>query len=368
MLKVKNYRKLNYQRNLIENEKNNINNNNDILYQKDKKIKYKGIKIPKLFLNKNINNFYNTKRVSYSHRKINKISSENFTFLKMPQKNELTNYFFSKNKTIIDEISLNSKRKLNNLSTMNNISISERGKKKLNVRSRLFDFENKNINNVNNITIKKDKLNLKEKESMNKSFLSSKVDDPLLDKKIKKYLKKKEDEREKLFTLVNNPFKRKGKPKGSLFPFLDKKIIIKKLKQQNTIDNDIYISILDEYNKFDYANQIKQYLKKEYENEFLSDKIYKNKLTDKSKIFINAGKVQKRLLDNEMSLIKSKINKKFWNEVNYDFLDDYNSKLYVSVSNCEDQLFNTRVYPKFLNDNIYIKNLIEEVTNKYNKK
>ena len=367
MLKVKNYRKLNYQRSLIENEKNNINN--DILSQNEKRLKYKGIKVPKLFLNKNINNFYNTKRVSYSHRKINNISSDNFTFLKMPQKNELTNYYYSKNKTIIDEISLNSKRKLNNISTMNNISISERGKKKLNVRSRLFDFENKKINNTNNITLNKDILNKNEKESMNKSFLSSKVDDPLLGKKVKKYLKKKEDEREDLFFLVNNPFRRKAKPKGSLFPFLDKKIIIKKLSKQKIVDNDIERSILDEYNKLDYAYQIKQY-QKELKQELLSDKIDKNNkhITDASKVCINAGKVQKRLLDKELSLIKSKINKKFWNAVNYDFLDDYNSKLYVSVSNSEDQLYNTKAFPKFLIDNIYIKNLIEEVTHKYNKK
>ena len=231
MLEVKNYRKSNYQDNLIENEneKNDVNNiTNNTLSQKEKRIKFKGIKIPKLFLNKNLYDLYNTKRVSYSHRKINNISSENFSFLKIPNKNELTNYYYSKNKTIIDEIYLNSKRKLNNISTKKDISISERGKKKLNVRSRLFDFLNKKSDKYNNTTINKKRISKKEEESMNKSFLSSKVDDPLLGKKIKKYIKKKEEEREELFSLINNPFQRKGKLKGSLFPYLDKKIIIKR--------------------------------------------------------------------------------------------------------------------------------------------
>ena len=52
----------------------------------------------------------------------------------------------------------------------------------------------------------------------------------------------------------------------------------------------------------------------------------------------------------------------------FDFMNDFNTNLYLSLSDPTEQLYNTRLYGKYINDNSLIKNLIEEVAHKYNKK
>ena len=74
------------------------------------------------------------------------------------------------------------------------------------------------------------------------------------------------------------------------------------------------------------------------------------------------------MVENHANLIKNKLNNNITGDLNVDYLNEFNTNLHLSLSYPKDQLFNTRLYAKFINDNSYIKNLIEEVSNKYIKK
>ena len=349
-------------------ESSKIANNSSA--RKEKRIKYKAIKIPKLLLNDNKKNIF-------SQGIAKNISSNNFIFIQNPRMKELSKYYYSKNRSLINEVSSNSKRKLKIMKTsvsegINNNIITK--KKNLNVRSRLFDYKinKKNINNsAPNNTINKNK-NENIEDYMNKSFLSSKFDDPLLKFKVKKYLKKKLNERYNLYALINFPFDKKNKGKITLYSNSDRKLFLKRLIKPKKIDSDIYDTILDEYKNakstFD-SNKTKQ-------NEIFGKNILKYKLNRnnlgnkifKSNFATNVGKIQNSLVEKQVNLIKLKLNNNYTNNLKLDFLNEFNTKLHLSLSNSQDQLFNTRLYAKFINDNSYIKNLIEEVPNKYIKK
>ena len=338
---------------------------------REKRIRYKAIKIPKLLLNDNKKNIF-SQGISK-----NIISSNNFIFIQNPRMKELSKYYYSKNRSLINEVSSNSKRKLKILKTsisegkINNI-ITQR--KNLNVRSRLFDykFNKKHINNsAPNNTINKNK-NENIEDDMNQSFLSSKFDDPLLKFKIKKYLKKKVHERYNLYALINFPFDIKNKGKITLYSNTDKKLFLKRLIKQKKTDSDIYDTILEEYknakSNFD-SNKTKQneicgknILKYNLNRDKLGNKIFKSNFTS------NIGAIQKSLVEKQLNLLKYKMNNNYTNNLNLDFLNEFNTKLHLSLSNSQDQLFNTRLYAKFINDNSYIKKLIEEVPKKYIKK
>ena len=333
-----------------------------------KKFKYKSIKIPKLLLNKKLNDFDKSK----THRVIKNMSSNNFIFIENPRKKELSDYYYSKNRSLINDISLNSKRKLNTVKTLEGINDNKLfniKRKNINIRSRLFDYEiNKKNIDKNNINSKKEK-NIE--KFMNTSFLSSKNDDPLLKYKIRKYLKEKLFERYDLYALVNYPFGKKYKGKSVKFPNIDRKLILKNLTKPKKIDTDIYDTILDEYNNakssFNTINDNKNKQIEISEKNLLKNKLNKNKLDKifKNDFVTNSGKVQKALLDNQVKLMKNKINNSLTNILDFDYINEFNTILYLSLSHSVDQLFNSREYVKYINDNAYIKSSLEQVPNKY---
>ena len=336
--------------------------------EREKRIKYKAIKIPKLLLNKKINDFDNSKRYINSQNITKNISSTNFIFIQNPRMKELSQYYYSKNRSLINEISSNSKRKLKTLRTSEGINDLTK-RKRLNIRSRLFDYEiNKKNIDKNNINNKKEK-NIE--KFMNTSFLSSKNDDPLLKYKIRKYLKEKLFERYDLYALVNYPFGKKYKGKSVKFPNIDRKLILKNLTKPKKIDTDIYDTILDEYNKaktdFNSINDNKTKQIEISEKNLLKNKLNKNKLDKifKNDFVTNSGKVQKALLDNQVKLMKNKINNSLTNILDFDYINEFNTILYLSLSHSVDQLFNSREYVKYINDNAYIKSSLEQVPNKY---
>ena len=352
-----------YLRNNIKTSENEKSNNKYILTKKEKKIQYKGTQIPKLLLNKNISDYYNTKRIYYSHRKINKVSSANYLFLEKPRKNEITNYFYTKNKNLINDISLNSKRKLSNLSTLEGMTQNDinQNKKYKHIKSKIF-----------NMSIKKNIIKNKsetEKNSMNTSFLSSKPEDPFLGIKIKKYLKEKENKRDDLFVLVNNPFSKIQNNKSRLFPHLSRKIILKKLIKPKEIKNDIYDSIMKEYDEAKSLSKDK--IERKVERNLLKNKLYRNKNGKKvypKQILNNSSGIQKQLIEGQVNLIKRKINSNFSEEVNFDFLNDFNTNLYLSLLYPKDEILNRRAHGKLINDCSVIKDLVEESIVEYNKK
>ena len=338
-------------------------NSTYISSKKEKRIKYKGIQIPKLLLNKNIFDLNNDKRFYYSHRKKNKLSSENYVFLKRPRKDELTNYYFSKNKSIINDISLNSKRKINNISTLERLTQSEIKKtkvKKKPIKYRIFQMNQNNYNKRNESE--------KNNNSMNTSFLSSKADDPFLDIKILNYLKEREKEKNKLLLLVNNPFVKKSNGKNRLYPLFNRRIIIERLLKPKKIKNEIYETIFQEYKnaqlKLSNNNEI-------LERKLLRNEIYRNK--DKKNIFTkkfinNSGETQRHLLDDQVNLIKRKIDSNYINGKNLEYSNNYETNLFLSLSNTKDQIYNIRAIPKLINDSSVIKDFVEEVFISTNKK
>ena len=329
--------------------------------KKEKRIKYKGIKIPKLLLNRNILDLNNEKKYYYYiHKTKNRISSENYIFLKRQRKDELTNYYFTKNKKIINEISLNSKRKLNNISTLEKSKLNKSEIKKIKILKNPIKYRIFQLN--------QDNSHLNEIDKMNTSFLSSKIDDPFLDIKIKKYLKEKQKERNNLCALVNNPFIKKSNGKNKLYHLFDRKILIERLLKPNKIKTEVYDSIFQEYKNAKLKLDNSQILEKK----LLRSKIYKNKEKNDllSKKFINnSGETQKRLLDEQINLIKRKMDNNFYKyETNFEYLNDFETNLFLSLSNTKDQIYNIKAIPKLINDSSVIKDLVEEVFINTNKK
>ena len=62
------------------------------------------------------------------------------------------------------------------------------------------------------------------------------------------------------------------------------------------------------------------------------------------------GETSKILVDNEISLIKNKINYNYSNIMKLDFMNDFNTNLYLSLSDPTEQLHNTRLYGKYINE------------------
>ena len=354
MMKERKLSELNNLRTLKEDSKNNDKQ----ISTGENRIKYKGIEIPKLLLNKKISNFYNIKNYNYSHKKRDNISSKNFLFLERPLKNEITNYYYSKNKNVINDISLNSKRKLNKhlptISGINQNNINNSKRKSKSIKSRIFSMIMKK-------NIKKES----EKNSMNTSFLSSKPDDPFLDIKIQKYLKEKENERDNLFILINNPFGRSQNGKSILFPEINRKLMLQKLLKPKCIKSDIYDSIMKEY------NNTKPLSNEKIERNLIRNKLYRNKIRkhlNTKKYVNNPMEVQDHLIDNQMKLIKKKLYKNYADEINYDFFNDYKTKLYLSLSHSKDQVLNIKSTGKLINDGSVLKDLVEEAAKGFSKK
>ena len=354
MIKEKYFRNLIYNKRFKEESKNS---NSNILNQREKKMKYKGIKIPKLLLNKNISDLFNTKRLNYSHRKINKVSSDNFLFLENPRKNEITNYYYTKNKNILKDISLNSKRKLNKLSTITQNDMNKSKRRYKEIKSRLFDMNKRNPNLRKN--------NENEKYSMNTTFFSSKPDDPFLDMKLLEYIKEKEKERDNLFVLINNPFMRKQQNgRSRLYPHLNKKLILERLIKPKKIDNDIYDTISKEY------NQAKSFSNDKIERNLLRKRIFRNKPGKKLlkiKYINKSGEIQKNLIENQVNLIKRKINNNFQEDINLDYINEFKTNMYLSLSNAKDEVLHLRSIDKLMNYGSIIKDLVEEGANNFKK-
>ena len=136
---------------------------------------------------------------------------------------------------------------------------------------------------------------------------------------------------------------------------------MKRLIKPKKIDNDVYDTIIDEYqnakSNFD-SNKTKQ--NNIFEKKILKYKLNKNKLENKiykNDFISNIGDIQKSMVGNHVNLIKNKMNNNYTGDLNVDYLNEFNTNLHLSLSYPKDQLFNTRLYAKFINDNSYIKYL-----------
>ena len=55
-------------------------------------------------------------------------------------------------------------------------------------------------------------------------------------------------------------------------------------------------------------------------------------------------------------------------ETNFEYLNDFETNLFLSLSNTKDQIYNIKAIPKLINDSSVIKDLVEEVFINTNKK
>ena len=350
VLKIKSINK-----NLKEEIKNNKVN---ILTQGENKIKYKPVKIPKLLLNKKLLEFYDIKRVNYSNRKKITASSKDYSFLKNPNSKELRDYFYTKNRIAINDISLKSIKKRN--STL----ISENNYKNINkIRKKIFK------------AIKLEKNENKKNKSTNISIVGFNKEKSNLEDKIKKYMKKRKNERNNLSLLINNPFNyynKENKGKSKLFPKLNRKLILEKINKPKKINSEVSDLIKKEYNNAKSLLNNK-FMKEDeiFEKNLLRKKIFRKKMAKNinTNIFsYKPGEIQKNLINKRVNLIKKNLNNSDLNMRNFDYKNNFRTNLYLSVSQSVDQLFNTRLFGKLINDNSFIKDLMEEVNNKHYKK
>jgi hypothetical protein len=342
-------------KNLKEEIKNNKVN---ILTQGENKIKYKPVKIPKLLLNKKLLEFYDIKRVNYSNRKKITASSKDYSFLKNPNSKELRDYFYTKNRIAINDISLKSIKKRN--STL----ISENNYKNINkIRKKIFK------------AIKLEKNENKKNKSTNISIVGFNKEKSNLEDKIKEYMKKRKNERNNLSLLINNPFNyynKENKGKSKLFPKLNRKLILEKINKQKKINSEVSDLIKKEYNNAKSLLNNK-FMKEDeiFEKNLLRKKIFRKKMAKNinTNIFLyKPGEIQKNLINKRVNLIKKNLNNSDLNMRNFDYKNNFRTNLYLSVSQSVDQLFNTRLFGKLINDNSFIKDLMEEVNNKHYKK
>ena len=93
----------------------------------------------------------------------------------------------------------------------------------------------------------------------------------------------------------------------------------------------------------------------------LGKKLYTNKYINKS------GQIQKDLIENQVNLIKRKINSHFTAEINLDYINEFRTNMYLSLSNPKDEVLQIRSIDKIMNDGSIIKDLVEEGYNNYKK-
>ena len=107
-----------------------------------------------------------------------------------------------------------------------------------------------------------------------------------------------------------------------------------------------------------------KYIKKEdeFKKRILRNKINQDKLKNNNEIQKYYYKINNNnnniVVGNQIELIERKINKNnFSNCRNIELNNSFKSKLFLSISNPYEQLINTRLYGKLINDEEFLKEL-----------
>ena len=318
--------------------------------------------------------------------KYNNYFEKNNSFIFCPKNQDLINYYDRKNKNIINNISINFHKKQSNskyLTTKDYSKINydkdqnpakkitivpKRRKNKINKSSSLPIYLKKNIkqksnnlsnNNINDIDNNNSILhnsnifNLKNIANFKNNLI--------------KYIENKKIEKDNFHKLYNNSnndseilnFNKTINAQSKQY-FIKPNYFIK--TKEKKIDNDTLEIISKECEKVKSSLESK-YIKKEkeFKKRMLSQKLkQKHKICDidMKKYFYKSKNKNNTIVEDQIELIKKKINNNnFPNCKNIELKNSFRSKLFLYISNPYEQLFNTRLYGKLIDDEDFLKEL-----------
>jgi hypothetical protein len=354
-----------------------------IKYNKTNILKNKII-IPKITLNekklttfnlieskKRINSLGKVTKYNY-----NNYTNKNYSLLFAPTNKELNNYYHKKNRNDINNIIIKkcekskSSEMIHNIHKNNEINIynsSRRVKDELKKIKKISSLsKDKSINNVNEKDKKYKKKEIKKLKMFDKEQLKKNTSDIMTD--IKNYIENKRIERFCLNKIINNSnynigdndsHKKMWKKKYS--PLIEKQI--KKLLEEKKVNSNTLELITSE------SNYVKSFLEpklikkgEEFKNRALRKKIIReNKMNNPEKILYcyKPKNNSNSVVENQLNVIENKLlNDNDYSRINdIDIKNSFQTQLFLSIVNPYEQLFNTRLYGKLINDNDFLKEL-----------
>ena len=382
---------------IIEHSQNNLNNNQKLDYELLKNDNTTSndnkILMPKIFLNNKKTSLLKNKKRNNSMGKIDNdfdkyfVKKESFIFC--PRNQEIINYYDKKNKNYI--LSLNNINRTKQLvppkklakikylkinkdkSTETNETMScprIQSKKRIYKSSSLPEYS-KNEDNYNKFF--ESQIN----QSSN-SLIDSNSPKLLID--LKKYINKRKKEKNYLNILINNAnneddlniYKKMKTKQKKYFPRRYNLIKTNQLFQEKKVDKETLAIISKENQKIKSFLEPKFNKKEEkfkilmLRKNLLQDKLNKN--NDFNKYIYKPKSDNNIVVDNQIELLKRKINSKnFTNTKNIELSNSFISQLFLSISNPYEQLFNTRLYGKLIDDISFLKELHKNEKMKFNE-
>ena len=345
--------------------------------------------IPKINLNKIIKSKKRVNSMStIINNKLNNFLEEKNSFIFCPKNQKLINYFNQKNKNVLYNLSIKNKNKnstLKNLNTINDIKLNyinnkktgtnisktiPKIKKTLNKSSSVSIIENyKNkFNKTNNLNSINNNTNNINKKFYNKSNYSKYLIN------IKKFIEERKNDNY-LHNLINNSYneyfnsiencnkvKHKYKKQYSSFKYyninLSQNNIYKKKVDPKTLE-----LISNETNTIKSMLEQKNAKKEEiFKSRQLRKRVRLEKIrNDKNNFenFIYQPKNENNIIvQRQFDLLKRKINNNtFTNCKEIELGNSFTTKLRLYISNPIDQVINTRLYGKLIEDNKFLKDL-----------
>lgn len=346
-------------------------------------------KIPKL----NLNNLTKCKKrlnsmVALKNYKFDKFLEKKNSFLFCQKNQKLIDYYFQKNKSHINDLSLKAKIKnssFNKLTTKNDIKINSINHKKTENTTTTIPKTKSKITKSSSIPIIKRKLILRDKSNISKRLNQNNNQDSDYNNINEKFydnnskclinLKKSIEERKNvnnyLHILINNDElnslenrniganynKMKYSPLKYNHLMLGNNFLHKK-----KIDVDTLNSISNEYNIIKDRLERKNAEEEKFKKRMFRKKVKLDKLkNDKNTIekFIYESKNKNNIIiDQQINLLKQKINEdKFTSCKNIENSNSFTSQLFLYISNPYEQLVNTRLYGKIMQDDEFLKEL-----------
>ena len=373
-----------------------------ILYKNINNNKTSSSEIQKLSLNekkfKSINFIKGKKRINslgkITQYDYNKYLKKNYSFLFYPKNQELINYYDSQNMNMINNISMYNNRKKKKLKIINcscskgghNIGRIDNGyttktaprtQLKINKSNSLplFPKKEKNfINKINNILNNNNNDNEKNnfKKTINnnpKIFNKGQINNSDLLINLKKYIEDRKKERNYIHILINNSnsneknFNQQNNinTKQRIYSCLNQN-----LSKNKKINNDTLELISNEHKNIKslldkkFINDEEKFVKKILNKRLEKEKISNNN-QDMYKYSNKTRNINNFIVKNQIELIKNKINKKnYKNCKDIELSNSFRSQLFLSISNPYEQLINTRLYVKLIDDEAFLKELHEK--------
>ena len=374
-----------------EHSQNNSNKNLPpiIKYNKTNILKNKII-IPKITLNekklttfnlieskKRINSLGKVTKYNY-----NNYTNKNYSLLFAPTNKELINYYDKKNRNDINNIIIKKCKKskssemIHDINKNNGINIynsSRRVKDKLKKIKKSSSLskdksldDSFDVNDVNEKAKKYKRKEIKKLKMFDKEQLKKNSSDIMTD--IKNYIENKTIKRFSLNKIINNsnynrgdndPQKKMWKKKYS--PLTEKQI--KKLLEDKKVNSNTLELIKSE------SNYVKSFLEpklikkgEEFKNRALRKKIIREKKMNNPEKILYCYKPKNdnnSVVENQLNVIKNKLlNDNGYSRINdLDLKNSFQTQLFLSIVNPYEQLFNTRLYGKLIDDNDFLKEL-----------